>query len=56
MAFLTIEDKTAQISSCVAFPDVWNTYQSILVSNNHILLLGEKGKDGTFIVKSAQQL
>ncbi len=56
MSFLTIEDATCSLDSVIVFPDARDKYQFILYEGNNVMLCGEVGKDGSFIVDKIHEI
>jgi DNA polymerase III alpha subunit len=56
MSFLTIEDTTCSLDSVVIFPEAREKYQYVLYEGNNLLLCGEIGADGSFIVNKVHEI
>lgn len=57
MSFLTVSDSYGQLSTVVAFPNVWKELRALLAVGNQVAIFGKKGKDKeTFILLKAEQI
>ena len=57
MSFLTVEDDTGSMDSCIVFPDIRDKYKYILYEGNNLLLYGSvKGGDSSFIVDKIHEI
>lgn len=57
MSFLTIEDDSGSMDSCIVFPDTREKYKYILFEGNNLLLYGSvKGGDSSFIVDKIHEI
>lgn len=56
MAFLTLSDHSASIEDVVCFPNVWKDCRDAMYEGNTILLQGERGNNGTLMVKKVWQI
>lgn len=55
MAFVSIQDDTAKLDSCVLFPDIYEKYKDLLFDNNTLMLSG-KSDNGSLIVERLFQV
>lgn len=58
MAYLNVSDDSGALSDCIAFPEAYKEFGSLLTAGNTVVLQGEreKGEGQTFFVNKAWQL
>jgi DNA polymerase-3 subunit alpha len=56
MSFLTVEDSSGALEDVVVFPEPYNDYKDLLLENNTVLLMGETGKNKSFVVNKVVQI
>jgi len=55
MAFMNVSDISGSVNA-VIFPDVWIKVKSLVVENNHVMMIGGPGKNDSFIVNALYQI
>ena len=56
MCFLTVEDSSGSLEDVVVFPEPYNDFKDLLLENNTVLLMGESGKNKSFVVNKVRQI
>ena len=56
MCFLTIEDISGSLEDVVVFPETYENHKDLLLENNTVLLMGETGKNKSFVVNKVSQI
>jgi DNA polymerase III alpha subunit len=56
MCFASANDTTGSINDIVIFPITLKKYKNLIFENNVVLLIGQKGQKGNFIVNEMKQV
>lgn len=55
MAFVTVEDSTGSVD-CVAFSEVWENNNHLLIEGNTVAIIGERSNKGSFMINKVFQI
>lgn len=56
MCYLTLQDDSAELQSCILFPDAYEKYKSSIYKGAVIILKGKKEKDKSLIIETVKCL